>query len=100
MVEQTAPYILFLATYSNNKGEGAIAPQILKFLEYKENAKFLKGIVGSGNMNFGRNYCLAAEIVSQRYNVPVLYRFELLGMREDVEAVKEIIQDLIEAENE
>lgn len=47
------------------------------------------GVVGFGNTNFGEYYCKAAEIVSAKVGVPLLYRVEIFGTTDDVNNVME-----------
>lgn len=54
----------------------------------------MRGVVGLGNTNFGEHYCKAAEIVSAKVGVPLLYRVELLGTPDDVEQVTERLGQL------
>jgi protein involved in ribonucleotide reduction len=42
-----------------------------------------------GNTNFGDHYCRAAEMISAKTGVPLLYRVEIMGTPDDVEQVKE-----------
>lgn len=48
----------------------------------------MRGVIGSGNTNFGTDYCLAGELVAKKAKIPLLYKFELLGTNEDVEAIQ------------
>ena len=45
-------------------------------------------MIAAGNSNFGETYGLAGDVVSQKCQVPYLYRFELLGTEDDVVNVK------------
>lgn len=85
------PYILFIPTYASNDGRGAVPKSIIKFLNIEQNRFYLKGLVASGNSNFGKNYCLAGDIISSKCGVPVLCQYELRGNSEDVLKVKEIL---------
>ena len=88
------PFILVTPTYGAGKDSGAVPKQIIRFLNDPENRKNLVGVIGAGNTNFGSAYCLAAEIIAAKCNVPVLYRLEVFGTPEDVTAVKEIMERL------
>jgi protein involved in ribonucleotide reduction len=44
-------------------------------------------VIAAGNTNFGEGYCLAGDIVSAKCDVPLLYRFEVFGTPDDVQAV-------------
>ncbi|WP_313813431.1 class Ib ribonucleoside-diphosphate reductase assembly flavoprotein NrdI [Glutamicibacter sp.] len=84
-----APYVLLIPTYGGDRGKRSILPQIMKFLGYEENRRNLRGVIGAGNTNFGEYYCIAAKRIAEKCNVPVLYKFELMGTPEDVLRVRE-----------
>lgn len=81
------PFVLITPTYGAGVNRGSVPKQVIKFLNVKANRDKLVGVIGAGNTNFGENYCRAAYTVAQKCEVPVLYRFELLGTPEDVEKV-------------
>lgn len=57
-----------------------------------ENKACCKGIIGSGNRNFGDDgYCFTAKDLSKEYNIPVIYDFEYAGLDSDVLKVKELL---------
>lgn len=66
-----------------------VPPQVRKFLSVKENRDNLVAVIASGNTNFGQEYCLSGDVISRRFGVPYVYRFELLGNEDDVRAVSE-----------
>lgn len=72
-----------LITYTFNFGD--IPKRTQQFL--KENSKYLKGVVSSGNKNWGKNYALAANKISDEFNVPLLHKFEMSGTKNDVDKV-------------
>lgn len=82
-----SPFVLVLPTYGGTSGKGAVPRQVIKFLNVEGNRRLLRGVIGAGNTNFGDTYCLAADIIAAKCNVPVLYRFELMGTSEDVDRV-------------
>lgn len=82
------PFIMVIPTYAANDGRGALPKSVVKFLNDESNRKLIRGVIASGNTNFGYNYCLGGNIVAEKCNVPVLYRFELRGTNEDVSNVK------------
>ena len=51
------------------------------------NGKWVIGVIGSGNRNFGADYCRAAHDISDCLGVPVLYRCELMGTPTDIDAI-------------
>jgi protein involved in ribonucleotide reduction len=85
----TDPYVLVLPTYGGGNGEGAVPKQVIRFLNDEQNRGLIRGVVAAGNTNFGRAYCLAGDVISQKCKVPVLYRFEVFGTPDDVTAVNE-----------
>lgn len=89
------PYCLICPTY----GGGAtmmrthadtrpVPPQVRKFLHNPINADNLTAVIATGNINFGKEYCLSGEVIARAYGVPYVYRLELLGTEEDVVAVR------------
>lgn len=85
--EVNEDYILF--TYTD--GMGDVPYEVESFLEAGNNSNFIKGVICSGDLNYGDCYCGAGDKISERYNVPCLYKFENDGTDEDVEAVKKLI---------
>lgn len=83
-----APYVLILPTYSGEGGKGAVPKQVIRFLNDAENRGNIRGVIAAGNSNFGATYGIAGDVISQKCQVPYLYRFELLGTEEDVANVR------------
>lgn len=79
-----SPYVLITPTY----GERGVPIQVVRFLRKPENRKLLTGVIASGNTNFGNDYAKAGHVISQTFKVPLLYTFELLGTRDDVENIE------------
>lgn len=94
-------FVLIVPTYSGggNDTKGAVPKQVIHFLNNENNRKHCKAVISSGNTNFGDTYCIAGPIISQKLNVPLLYQFELLGTKKDVDNVKEILNDFFRKEN-
>ena len=86
--------ILVVPTYGGGEDKRAVPIQVIKFLNNPANRKHIAGVVALGNTNFGESYCIAGEIVSEKLNVPLLYRVEILGTPHDVVEVKERINKL------
>ncbi|CAC13713.1 RIBONUCLEOPROTEIN NRDI [Mycoplasmopsis pulmonis] len=87
-------YVIFVPTYSGG-GEftqGAVPKQVIKFLNNEKNRSFCRGVIASGNTNFGNTFAIAGPILSKKLNVPLLYQFELLGTSEDVKNVQNILE--------
>lgn len=85
----TEPYVLVVPTYGGGEGKGAVPKQVVKFLNEERNRALLRGVIGAGNTNFGAAYCLASRKIAEKCSVPHLYRFELMGTADDVNAVAE-----------
>jgi len=64
------------------------------FLETGENRKWLRGVAGGGNINFGQLYVFTAKDIARDYCVPLLHRFEFQGNDEDVVKLKKAVKDL------
>ena len=82
-------YILVVPTYGGGSVKGAVPKQVIAFLNNPDNRALCRGVIASGNTNFGRAYCLAGDIIAGKLGVPFLYRYELLGTPTDVARVKE-----------
>jgi protein involved in ribonucleotide reduction len=87
-------YVLFVPTYGGGDDGHTIPKQVKKFLNIETNRDLLRGVVGLGNTNFGDHYCKAAEMISAKTGVPLLYRVEITGTPDDVEQVKERLDHL------
>jgi protein involved in ribonucleotide reduction len=85
----TEPYVLIVPTYGGGERAGAVPRQVIRFLNDPVNRALLRGVIASGNTNFGADYCLAGRVIAAKCGVPELYRFELLGTDRDVRAVRE-----------
>lgn len=94
----TDPYVLVVPTYGGCEritgGRGASVPrQVVKFLNDPYNRSLLRGVIASGNTNFGSTFGVAGDIIARKTGVPYLYRFELMGTQEDVERVREGLEE-------
>lgn len=87
------PFVLVLPTYGGENRLGAVPKQVIKFLNVEENRKWIRGVIGAGNTNFGETYCIAGDIVAEKCQVPHLYRFELMGTSADVDRVREGLEE-------
>lgn len=95
-------FVLIIPTYlagNPNTGNGKsvkVSPQIVQFLNNEVNRQNLRGVIGSGNKNYGQYYCKSAYIVAQKCNVPVIHTFEITGTNEDVEDVEKKVGQIAE----
>lgn len=81
------PYVLIVPTYGGGDRRKAVPKQVIAFLNDETNRSYLRGVITSGNTNFGDAFCIAGAIIAAKCRVPELYRFELLGTREDLKRV-------------
>ena len=86
-------YVLVVPTYGGGSVKGAVPKQVIAFLNNPDNRALCRGVIASGNTNFGQAYCLAGDIIASKLGVPFLYRYELLGTPADVARVKEGLED-------
>ena len=83
----------------NGAGKTTIFHSMLKFLEYQGNFRYCLGIIGSGNRNFNKQFCLTAFQYADQFCFPVIDVFELRGTDEDVERIsKHILASFEKAE--
>ncbi len=74
---------------------GEVPVEYKRFL--RDNPTGLIGVSGSGNRNWGRNFAIAADIIAEKFNVPIISKFELSGNIHDVE---NFINEVERIENE
>ncbi|MGK3708822.1 class Ib ribonucleoside-diphosphate reductase assembly flavoprotein NrdI [Arthrobacter sp. IK3] len=93
----TEPYVLVVPTYGGGGAKGAVPKQVIKFLNVESNRALIRGIIAAGNTNFHDSYCLAGDVIAAKLanddaaapsRTQVLYRFEIMGTPDDVEAVR------------
>ncbi|MCB8890682.1 class Ib ribonucleoside-diphosphate reductase assembly flavoprotein NrdI [Vreelandella malpeensis] len=88
-----APYVLITPTYGGGGAQGAVPIQVIRFLNDEHNRRLIRGVIAAGNTNFGEAYGLAGRIIAQKCQVPLLYRFELLGTDDDVARVRKGVEE-------
>ncbi|WP_447867480.1 class Ib ribonucleoside-diphosphate reductase assembly flavoprotein NrdI [Rahnella bonaserana] len=93
------PYILVVPSYGGGSAKGAVPTQVIRFLNDEHNRSLIRGVIAAGNTNFGAAYCIAGDIISQKCQVPCLYRFELLGTPEDVAKVRQGVTEFWQRQN-
>jgi protein involved in ribonucleotide reduction len=82
-------YVLIVPTYGGGSEAPAIPKPVKIFLNNPSNRDLLRGVIGTGNTNFGEHYCRAADMICAKTGVPLIARVELLGTESDVELIKE-----------
>lgn len=79
-----------IVTGTTNFGE---TPAIVDtFLE--NNKDKVKAVAASGNRNWGDLFAKAADNISEKYNIPILVKFELSGFLRDIENFKTGVKQL------
>lgn len=71
-----------LITYTTKIGE--VPESTERFVQ--ANHSSILSISSSGNMNWGIYFGLAADKIAERYEIPLLLKFELSGLERDVNA--------------
>lgn len=98
LVHADEPFVLITPTYGGGHGTGSVPKQVIKFLNEPENRRQLQGVIASGNRNFGETYALAGPIIARKCGVPMLDSFELMGLPEDVDRVRKLLDsDTVES---
>jgi protein involved in ribonucleotide reduction len=99
-IEVDEPFVLILPTYGGGRANGPdpedgsyVPKQVIAFLNNEHNRSLLRGVIAAGNTNFGAEFCYAGDVVARKCKVPYLYRFELMGTVDDVEAVRAGLND-------
>ncbi|MCI6272443.1 MAG: class Ib ribonucleoside-diphosphate reductase assembly flavoprotein NrdI [Erysipelotrichaceae bacterium] len=82
------PYILIVPTYAYE-----ITSIMDEFIDFEDNLKYLKGVCGSGNLNFNKMFCFSAKNLSKKYNVPLIHCFEFHGREMDVDIVNREVNE-------
>ncbi|WP_034530421.1 class Ib ribonucleoside-diphosphate reductase assembly flavoprotein NrdI [Bifidobacterium stellenboschense] len=89
MLNVREPYVIMVPTYGGGDARKAVPPQVKRFLNHAGNRAWIRGVIASGNTNFGSAYGAAGDIIAAKCRVPYLYRFELMGTREDSRKVRD-----------
>ena len=91
----TGPFVLFAPTYKTEHDRNYIPRCLKEFLMTERNHEHMVGVVGVGNISFGSDYNKAADVVSEKFDVPVLGKVELSGTIDDVEQLTVSIADVL-----
>ena len=87
------PFVIVVPTYGGGDISKALPPQVRRFLNDRGNRRLLRGVIASGNTNFGDAFCAAGDVIAAKCHVPFLYSFELTGTPEDMRKVREGLRD-------
>ena len=80
------PFVLV----TNTLGFGEVPAPVDAFL--RNNHEYLVAVAGSGDRNWGQNFGKAADLISEKYNVPILHKFEKSGTPEDAKYFTERVR--------
>lgn len=72
-----------LITFTTGIGKVSYKTKIF-FKNNIDKINLIKSVSSSGNMNWGPNFGLAADIISKKFNIPILIKFELSGTNNDI----------------
>lgn len=81
------PFILFTPTYNF----GRIPAPITRYLEKKE--VYLRGVVSFGDRGWGDMFATAGDLISQKYNVPLIAKVEKRGTSQDYLKIRRELHD-------
>ena len=91
------PFVSVLPTYLDggngidNGEKEVLTTKLADFIASNDNVKFCYGIIGSGNRNFNKQFCLTAKQYTERFNIPLIDIFELRGTKSDVKRIANLI---------
>ncbi|GAP02925.1 ribonucleotide reduction protein [Fructobacillus pseudoficulneus] len=98
---ETKPFVAVVPTYlTGGTGTGLQVVEIFTnaladYIDFADNDKLIKGVVGSGNRNFNDQYILTAKRYAQKYSVPVIGDYELRGSVYDAEKIYQRIKETL-----
>ncbi|MGK0735718.1 class Ib ribonucleoside-diphosphate reductase assembly flavoprotein NrdI [Yokenella regensburgei] len=92
-IQVDEPYILVVPSYGGGGLAGAVPRQVIRFLNDPHNRALIRGIIASGNRNFGEAYALAGDVIAKKCQVPFLWRFELMGTQHDIDSVRKGVSE-------
>lgn len=85
-----------LVTYTDQLGE--VPTKVVHFL--KHNYLWCKGVVVSGNRNFGPQFFGGAgDKIANTYNIPLVRKVDLRGFKADYEAIQQFYETRVIHEN-
>lgn len=89
-MQLTEPFILF--TYTDGIGS---VPQIVEDFMVL-NGSFCRGVIVSGNVNFGQhNFARAGDLIAQKYQVPLVRKIDLRGTTLDYTYIQSFYEELL-----
>ena len=86
----TAPYAILTPTYAGHPQRGGYLPSAVKhWLKHRAAQRYLVGVIGTGDINWGEEFCAAADEISQAHEVPVLHRIDRWGNEDDYTTINQ-----------
>lgn len=86
-VKMNNDFIVIVPSYDDE-----ITEIINDFLTYQSNINHLKGVAGSGSLNYNKKFCFNANEIAKKFDVPLIYKFEFSGIEQDVINFKEEVK--------
>lgn len=92
---ETKNFFAFVPTYldggngTDNGVKELMTNTLGEYIDYKNNADYCIGVIGSGNKNFNDQYCLTAKRYAKKFNAPFVADFELRGSNADLARIYE-----------
>lgn len=90
--EADSPYVLMTPTYEGkvDARDPYIPNAVKRWLKAsRARRQLIVGVIGTGNLNFGAEYCMAAKMLCERLRVPLLHRIDVRGDDDDYEILRE-----------
>lgn len=87
VVQVTHPCLLI----TRSIGFGQIPDSTRTFIE--NNRLWIKAVAVSGNKNWGQNYGAAGDKIQTEYGIPLILKFEAMGLKEDLHFLKNWIKE-------
>jgi protein involved in ribonucleotide reduction len=84
------PFVSILPSYLeggngiHNGYQEILTTKLGDFIAANNNDQYCYGIIGSGNRNFNKQFCLTAYQYAERFRFPVIDAFELRGSDDDI----------------
>lgn len=96
---ENEPFFAMVPTYLEggngvDNGDVEILTDVLReYLDYQNNYRYCLGVIGSGNKNFNRQYCLTAKQYAEQFDFPFLADYELRGTIADLNRIYQLLRD-------
>lgn len=103
-IKLTDEFVVFVPAYAEKHGDKLISQEIMdglfEFMAANDNYSKCVGIIGSGNRNFADLYLITAKQLSDKYDIPIIYDYEMTGTTLDVLNVNTILSEMTEHNDE